>query len=285
MKPIIMPTPNFGYRNEFGALGGRGVKGRHGHKVKAIVFHVWEGLWTKGTRDWFFKVGTAVSYNDVILKNGDWVQLVDPNDPAWANGGGKEATWSGIIKTKSGAVLNPNLYTHAISREGFHREMTIAQEKTLIYVARFRAEQHELPLVKESFIGHKDISPKARPNCPGSGLNWTKVLTGIMPPPTASTTVHTVVKGDVFIRLARQYGVTVAELAKANPHIKNPGMIFPGDILNIPVKEHIVVKGEAFFMIAQYYGVTVPQLIGANPHIQDPGKIYPGDKLIIPKKK
>jgi hypothetical protein len=26
MKPIIMPTPNFGYRNEFGALGGRGTK-------------------------------------------------------------------------------------------------------------------------------------------------------------------------------------------------------------------------------------------------------------------
>lgn len=292
MKPIIMPTPNFGYRNEFGAIGGRGIKGRHGHKVKAIVLHVWEGLWTAGTRSWFFSPTRNVSYNDVVLKNGEWIQLVDPFDPAWANGGGKDAVWPGIIKTRSGTVINPNLYTHAISREGFHREITPAQEKSLIYVAKFRAEQHGLPLVRESFIGHRDISPRSRPNCPGRGLNWERFIKEIESPEMVvppdeelSSFTYIVERGDTFLHIARRFRINAAELARANPHIKNTSRIFPGDKILIPQKVHIVKSGDVFWQIAQKYDIDVPVLIGTNPHIKDPSKIFPGDKIYILKKK
>ncbi len=302
MNPIIMPTPNFGYKNKFGALGGRGVKTRHGHKVKAIVLHVWEGNWTAGTRSWFFKEGTPVSYNDVVLKNGDWIQLVDPFDPAWANGGANKPTWNKSERMSNGRIINPNLYTHSISREGFFREITAAQEKTIAYVAKFRAEQHGLKINRSAFIGHRDLNQVTRSNCPGSGLNWGKFYADVLSTIIGKPTQHIVVAGDIFWKIAQDYKVTVPALAGANPHIKDPARIFPGDVLTIPLKtkdfnsnipkeeepsstkEHLVIKGDIFWKIAQKYKVTVPKLIGANPHIKDPARIFPGDKLIIPKK-
>lgn len=47
---------------------------------------------------------------------------------------------------------------------------------------------------------------------------------------------HTVVKGDTMWRLSLAYGVTLDEVISANPHIKDPHWIYPGDILYIPQK-------------------------------------------------
>ena len=228
-----MPTPNFGYRNKFGASGGRGVPGRHGHEVKAIVFHVFGGNFTKGTQDWFFKPGTAASYNDLILKNGDWIQLVDPFSPAWANGVVKNSNWDGFQHMPDGRIINPNLYTHAISREGHDNEITQAQQETLYFVARFRADQHKLPKKRSSFIGHNDIDSVNRAYCPGRAFSWSKLYAALG---LTDSKDYTVVRGDSFWKIARQHGLTLLQLIEANPHIPDPARIVPGQVLRIPNK-------------------------------------------------
>jgi|GEM_PF-4880592 len=45
---------------------------------------------------------------------------------------------------------------------------------------------------------------------------------------------YTIVKGDTLSRIARRFGVSLADLIAANPQIKNPDLIFIGDTLTIP---------------------------------------------------
>ena len=63
---------------------------------------------------------------------------------------------------------------------------------------------------------------------------------------TASNVVsHTVVKGDTMWKLAVRYEVGLSEIIAANPHIKDPHWIYPGDILYIPLTDTDVTDFEA----------------------------------------
>lgn len=47
-------------------------------------------------------------------------------------------------------------------------------------------------------------------------------------------TVHTVVSGDSMWKIAVRYEVGISEIISANPHIKNPALIYPGDKITVP---------------------------------------------------
>lgn len=48
------------------------------------------------------------------------------------------------------------------------------------------------------------------------------------------TSVYIVRKGDTLWGIAKRYGVALTALIAANPQIKNPNLIYPGDRVNIP---------------------------------------------------
>lgn len=49
-----------------------------------------------------------------------------------------------------------------------------------------------------------------------------------------AATTHTVQSGDTMWKIAVKYQVGVTEVIQANPAVKNPNMIYPGQKLNIP---------------------------------------------------
>lgn len=60
-------------------------------------------------------------------------------------------------------------------------------------------------------------------------------------PLQAFALTHTVQSGDSLWKIAVKYQVGVSELIVANPQIKNPNLIYPGQVVNIPV---ITVKAQ-----------------------------------------
>ncbi|SHH01386.1 SafA/ExsA family spore coat assembly protein [Tepidibacter thalassicus] len=47
-------------------------------------------------------------------------------------------------------------------------------------------------------------------------------------------TVYTVIRGDSMWKIAVKYQIGLSEIINANPHIKNPSLIYPGDKITIP---------------------------------------------------
>ena len=45
---------------------------------------------------------------------------------------------------------------------------------------------------------------------------------------------YTVVSGDTMFLIAQRFDVSLQALINANPHISNPNLIFPGDVLCVP---------------------------------------------------
>ena len=61
---------------------------------------------------------------------------------------------------------------------------------------------------------------------------------------TSAATSHKVVSGDTMWKIAVKYEVGLSELKSANPQIKNPNLIYPGQVLNIPVTDSSVTAYE-----------------------------------------
>ena len=61
----------------------------------------------------------------------------------------------------------------------------------------------------------------------------------------AATTTHTVVRGDTMWKIAVRYEVGLSEIKGANPHIKNPDLIYPGQVLTIPTLNSSVSSYES----------------------------------------
>ncbi len=62
---------------------------------------------------------------------------------------------------------------------------------------------------------------------------------------TASAEKYTVVRGDSLWKIAVRYKVGLDELIGANPQIKNPDLIYPGDVIEVPVDSSAAVAYEA----------------------------------------
>jgi uncharacterized YkwD family protein/spore coat assembly protein SafA len=98
---------------------------------------------------------------------------------------------------------------------------------------------------------------------------------------------HIVMKGDTMWSIARKYGGTINDLLAANPQITDPSLIFPGQVINIPIASasvYIVVAGDTMAQIARKHGISLNDLLAANPQISNPSLIFPGQRINIPDK-
>lgn len=67
-----------------------------------------------------------------------------------------------------------------------------------------------------------------------SKLILTVFAAAVLTVPAFAAQVHTVVRGDTMWKLAVKYEVGTSEIIAANPQVKNPDLIYPGDRLVIP---------------------------------------------------
>ena len=66
-------------------------------------------------------------------------------------------------------------------------------------------------------------------------LLMTKVLSFLLAPLTISgQDKYTVKSGDSMWKIAVRYQIGVQEIINANPQVKNPNLIYPKQVLNIP---------------------------------------------------
>jgi len=79
-----------------------------------------------------------------------------------------------------------------------------------------------------------DGGATASPALDASASPGASVAPSATPVPSPSPTVYTVKAGDLLSRIARKFGVTVEQIVKANPQIKNPDKLAIGDQLVIP---------------------------------------------------
>ena len=61
----------------------------------------------------------------------------------------------------------------------------------------------------------------------------------------AAAKTHTVKKGDSMWKIAVKYQVGLSELKSANPQIKNPALIYPGQVITIPTLDSSVSESES----------------------------------------
>lgn len=109
-----------------------------------------------------------------------------------------------------------------------------------------------------------------------------QVITVPVNPPPPGT--YVVQSGDTMSGIASMFGVSLAALEAANPQVHNPDLIFPGQVLTIPVNvvTYVVQPGDTLSGIASKFGVSLGALEAANPQVTDPDVIFPGQLLTIP---
>lgn len=97
---------------------------------------------------------------------------------------------------------------------------------------------------------------------------------------------YTVERSDTLGEIAREHGISLSELVKAND-ISNPNLIYPGQLLTIPGQggkadvTHVVTRGETLNRIAAKYGASISGIVSANA-ISNPDIIRIGQQLLIP---
>ena len=73
-------------------------------------------------------------------------------------------------------------------------------------------------------------------------------------PGTAAAYSYTIVKGDTLWKIAVRTQTGLSELIAYNPHIANPALIYPGDVITVPEKD----------TTAQSYAQEVLRLVNAQ---------------------
>jgi N-acetylmuramoyl-L-alanine amidase len=118
-----------------------------------------------------FGVGRAGQIHQyVAIEDAAWTQGLKAEDIPFAT--------APIVKRMS---KNPNLYCVSIEHEGSYGDLTEAQFEASVwlhfYIRNYVRSlcKFSIPLDKEHVIGHFQIDPRRKPNCPGKLFPWAEL--------------------------------------------------------------------------------------------------------------
>ena len=155
-------------------VGSPNYNSPQGYKIIAIVDHIMSGT-LAGTDSWFANTASKVSSHFGVGKNGEIHQYVSLDNPAWGNGVVNKPSWPLLI-----SGVNPNYYTVSIEHEGQSGDvMPEAQYKATLELHRWLISTLEIPVTRDTIIGHYRIDSVNRINCPGSGFPWERLFSDL----------------------------------------------------------------------------------------------------------
>lgn len=155
---------------------------RDGNVPFVIVNHISGG--TMGSMDnWFRSAGNKVSSAHFgVSKSGVIHQYVDIRRMAWANGITAASTREApAAVVRENAPTNPNKYTISIEHEGTDGNLTEEQFAASVWLHKHIANEvkriynREMKLDRKHVIGHFQIDPIRKPNCPGPKFPWERL--------------------------------------------------------------------------------------------------------------
>jgi LysM repeat protein len=107
--------------------------------------------------------------------------------------------------------------------------------------------------------------------------------------------IYLVLPEDTFSEIAQKCNVPYADLVAANPEIKNPNILYPGQVIHIPQggrdqeipvtggSVYITQPGDTLAKIASRFQVSVDQLVQANLMLQPNSALMAGHVLTLPQ--
>lgn len=209
---------------------------RRGCVPDIIVNHITAASTASSSINWFLNADSEASSNYIVDKDGTVYEMVPIEQAAWANGTTsngdnrdyRKAT-NTIVKSRS---HNANLYTVSIEHvnEG-GGALTDAQLAATIELHKYIRSEVQgiygrtISADREHIIGHCEITPITRPNCPGKNFPWDKLMQGLTSTvPAAATPAVTGLTLDTSSKdMASGEKYTVLARCKDKPTIMTAG--------------------------------------------------------------
>lgn len=163
---------------------------RKGWKPDIIVSHITEGSYA-GAVSWLCNPKSGASAHFVVSKKGEITQLVDIREAAWANGTSTDPNKNNYygkssLKLVRDRKTNANYYTISIEHEGFYKNgygaLTPKQLEASIWLHKHIIEEVkkiygiEILLDRNHIVGHYQIDPIRKPNCPGRAFQFDEII-------------------------------------------------------------------------------------------------------------
>jgi len=154
---------------------------RRGWKPDRIVMHVCEGTF-KGSVSWLCNKESGASSHFVTGRNGERADIVPTEMSAWCNGTSNKpdnpfyygnSTLAFVRERQS----NANWYSISIENEGYSYKdlyggLTEKQYQTVLQICKEVITKYPaIKIDREHIIGHYEIAPIGKPNCPRKKLS------------------------------------------------------------------------------------------------------------------
>lgn len=159
---------------------------RNGWTPDRIVMHVCEGTF-KGSVSWLCNKESGASAHFVTGKNGERADLVPLDKSAWCNGtsvkpGHTFFYGNSTLDFVRERKVNANWYTISIENEGYSYKdlyggLTEKQYATVLEICKEVITKYpSIKIDRQHIIGHYEIAPKGKPNCPGKNFPFDRLI-------------------------------------------------------------------------------------------------------------